>query len=51
MHGKESDMHRNRVPPVGAAFAPLLLAAAGARAIPTTVLVTENWEPEQWWRC
>ena len=40
-------MHRNRVPLVGAAFALLLLAAAGARATPTTLFVTENWEPAQ----
>jgi hypothetical protein len=32
---------------VGAALALLLLAAAGARATPTTLFVTENWEPAQ----
>jgi hypothetical protein len=40
-------MHRHCVPLVGAAFAVLLLTAAGARATPSTILVTENWEPAQ----
>jgi hypothetical protein len=40
-------MHRNRVPLVGAAFGLLLLTAAGARATPITLFVTENWEPAQ----
>jgi hypothetical protein len=40
-------MQRFRVPLVGAAFTVLLLAAAGARATPSTILITENWEPAQ----